>query len=59
MKSYVIVTGLIFGLVTVAHILRMITENPGLATDPAYIALTVLSAGLCVWALFMLRRLRK
>ena len=59
MKGYVIVTGLIFGLVTVAHVLRMITEDPRLATDPAYLALTVLSAGLCVWALFVLRRLRR
>ena len=50
MKAYVITTGAIFGLITLAHILRMLTENPGLATDPWYALLTAISAALCVWA---------
>ena len=58
MKAYVIVTGLIFGLLTVAHVMRMITERP-LATDAAYISITGLTAVLCVWALFVLRRDRR
>ena len=50
MKAYLITTGTIFGLITAAHVLRMITESHQLAQDPIYLLLTVLSAGLCVWA---------
>jgi hypothetical protein len=56
MKAYVITTGAIFGLLTVAHLLRIVMENPHLATDPVYILLTVASAALGTWALYVLRR---
>jgi hypothetical protein len=56
MKAYVITTGAVFGLVTVAHLLRIVTEDPHLATDPVYILITVASAALCIWALYVLRR---
>jgi hypothetical protein len=56
MKAYLITTGLIFGLITVAHILRMITEGSHFLTEPLYILLTVLSAALCIWALKLLLR---
>jgi len=49
MKAYVLTTGAIFGLLTVAHIWRVIVE-PHLATDPSYILITVAAAALCVWA---------
>lgn len=35
MRAYVIVTGSLFALITIAHVLRMITESRTLATDPA------------------------
>lgn len=54
-KSYVITTGAIFGLITVAHIWRIIEEWPRFAKDPWYILLTLLAASLCVWA-WRLRR---
>lgn len=56
MKAYVITTGVVFGLLTVAHLLRIVTENPHLATNPAYILITVASAVLCVWAIYVLTR---
>jgi hypothetical protein len=56
MRTYVIITGLIFGLLTVAHVLRIATENARLATDPFYVAITVASAALCGWAWYVLRR---
>lgn len=59
MKAYVITTGAIFALITVAHVLRMVTENPGLATDPIYLLLTIASAGLSIWAWQVLRRLNR
>ena len=49
MKSYIITTGVIFGLITAAHLVRIVVE-PYLATDPFYVVLTILAAGLCVWA---------
>ena len=56
MKAYVLTTGIIFGAITIAHILRMVTENSRLATEPGYLGLTLLSAALCVWAFWGLRR---
>jgi hypothetical protein len=57
MKAYLITTCAIFGLITVAHLLRIIAE-PHLATDPFYNFLTVIAAALCVWAWRLLRRLK-
>jgi len=50
MRAYIIVTGTIFGLVVIAHIARMIVESHALATDPAYLGITLLAAGLAAWA---------
>jgi hypothetical protein len=55
MRAYVITTGVIFALITVAHILRIIVE-PHHGTDPIYILLTILTAGLSVWARRLVRR---
>jgi hypothetical protein len=59
MKAYVIATGTVFGLITVAHILRMLQERPGLAEQPWYIAITLVAAGLCLWACCLLWRARR
>ena len=56
MKAYLITTGTVFGLITLAHIWRVCVENRHLATDPWFIFLTILAAGLCVWAWRLLRR---
>jgi hypothetical protein len=55
MKAYLLTTGVLFGLITVAHFWRMVAE-PHLATDPWYIVITAVAAALCVWALRLLRR---
>ena len=55
MRTYVMTTGILFGLVTMAHIWRVFVEGPGLATDPWYILLTVVAAGLCLWAWRLIR----
>ena len=56
MKAYVVTSGTIFGLITIAHILRAFVEGSHVATSPGFIVLTLLSAGLCVWAITTLRR---
>jgi len=56
MKAYLIVTSSVFGLITVAHIWRIVAENPHLALEPWFVLLTLLAAGLCLWALRLLWR---
>jgi len=56
MKAYVITSGIIFGLLAIAHLLRITFENAHLATNPAFITLTLACAALSVWAGFVLRR---
>jgi hypothetical protein len=55
MKAYLITTGTVFALVTAAHIWRAISETGGTTRDPWFILLTVLTAGLSVWAWRLLR----
>jgi hypothetical protein len=59
MKAYVITSGGIFGVLTIAHLLRIAVENRHLATDPLYILITLASATLCIWAWRVLRRLNR
>ena len=59
MRAYVVTTGILFGLVTLAHLLRMLYESRALATDPGYLLITAAAAALCVWAcVLVLRRPR-
>ena len=57
MKAYLLTTGVIFGAITVAHVLRILGESRALAADPWYMLLTILSASLCVWAWRLFRTL--
>jgi len=54
-KAYLLTTGVVFGLITVAHVVRLLAEGAQLAADPWYIILTVATAALCVWAALLLR----
>jgi hypothetical protein len=54
MKAYLITTGTIFGLITVAHVWRAFAEGKQVATDPLFLLLTALSAILCLWAFRLL-----
>ncbi|HEX6747991.1 MAG TPA: hypothetical protein VF092_11925 [Longimicrobium sp.] len=58
MKAYVITTGIVFALLTVAHVARMFTEHHGVAEHGWYIAITAATAALSVWAFVALRRAR-
>ena len=56
MRTYVITTGTLFGLLTLAHIWRAIEEAPHLTTDPFYVFITVAAAALSLWAWRLVRR---
>jgi hypothetical protein len=55
MKAYVMTTGVLFGLIAMAHVWRVFVEGPGLAADPWFILLTVAAAALCLWAWRLMR----
>ena len=54
-KAYVMTTGAVFGLLTLAHVERIIEEGRHLATDPWYVLVTIAAAALCLWAWRLLR----
>jgi hypothetical protein len=56
MRTYVVTTGLIFGLLTLAHIWRVLEEGPNLARDPWYVLITLAAAALALWAWRLFRR---
>jgi hypothetical protein len=56
MRTYVVTTGILFGLVTVAHLLRILYESRALASDPGYLLLTAAAAALCARACVLIMR---
>ena len=56
MKAYVITTGVVFALLTLAHVLRLILEGRAMLGEPWFIVTTLAAAALCVWALRLLSR---
>jgi hypothetical protein len=56
MKAYVITTGVVFGLLVLAHILRAIAEGSQVVKSPSFILITLAAAALFVWAMRLLRR---
>lgn len=59
MKAYVMTSGAIFGLITLAHVWRVFEEGTQLATEPWYVLITLAAAGLSLWAGRLLRALRR
>jgi len=50
MKAYILTTGIIFGLITIAHVWRVIVEDMNLAKEPSFVLMTLLTAALSGWA---------
>jgi hypothetical protein len=59
MKAYVVTTGAVFGLLALAHVLRIVGEDASLATDPFFVAITAAAAALCGWSVYVLRRINR
>jgi hypothetical protein len=57
MKAYVMTTGVVFGLIVVAHVARIVAEGPRLMTDPLFIFPTVLAIALSGWAWHLVRQM--
>ena len=54
MRAYILTSGSIFGLIVLAHVLRLVVE-PHVLREPVWVLLTLAAAGLCVWAFRVLR----
>jgi hypothetical protein len=50
MRAYVMTTGVVFGLLTIAHIWRVFAEDPQMAKDPFFMLITAIAAALALWA---------
>jgi hypothetical protein len=50
MKAYLITSGMVFGLLTLAHVWRIIEEGMHAATNPWFVLTTVIVASLNLWA---------
>jgi hypothetical protein len=55
MKAYVVTTGTVFGLLTVAHLWRIAEEGAHVVRDPWFLLTTVTAASLCLWSWRVLR----
>jgi hypothetical protein len=55
MKAFLWTTGIVFALITVAHIWRVFAESRALARDPWFILISFAAAGLSVWSFRLLR----
>ena len=63
MRSYIVVTGVLFGAVALAHLLRLIYASPvqiGSEGVPMWISVIglVVAGALCVWAFALARGAR-
>jgi hypothetical protein len=56
MRTYVITTGILFGLLVLAHLVRLGIEGVRLAKDPFFVLATLVSAGMSLWAWRLARR---
>ncbi len=57
MKAYLLTTSVLFGLITLAHLWRIAAETSRLFSEPDFLCLTVLAAGMCSWGIVLVRRL--
>ena len=49
MRAYVLTSGSVFGLIVLAHLSRIFLE-PHVLREPAWVFVTLVAAGLTVWA---------
>lgn len=55
MKTYVVVTGSLFALLTFVHVWRYLVER-SVGSDPFFITVTAISTALAVWAVRLMAR---
>ena len=59
MKAYVAATGVLFLLLVAVHIWRAVEEGSRVAKEPFFVIATLVTGGLSLWALWLLRSARR
>jgi len=57
MRAYVGTTGLMFGLLVIAHIARLTVQGPAALRSPVFVVASFVSIGMLVWSILVFRRL--
>ena len=57
MKSYIIITGIIFVLLFIAHVARVVVEGSHPLTEPIFLLTTFASVGMAVWAIYLFKKI--
>jgi hypothetical protein len=55
MRAYVITSGLLFGLVFLAHIARVVLEGQATLRDPFFVGSSLLALGMVAWCAVIVR----
>ena len=55
MRAYVLTTGVVFALLTLAHLWRIAAEGAHLLTNPWWVGITLGAGALAFWAWRLLR----
>jgi hypothetical protein len=50
MSSYIVASGFLFALLAGAHVFRLFAEGLGPLVNPVFVATTLASAGMAIWA---------
>jgi hypothetical protein len=50
MRSYLLISGVIFFLIVLVHAARIASEGVRLVGEPDFIATSILAIGMCAWA---------
>ena len=56
MKGYIVASGVLFALLALSHVARIVLESWRLSREPEYVAITLASAAMAVWAYRAYRR---
>jgi len=56
MRTYVIVTGIAFALLALAHLFRLAVEGTGPISDPVFTITTIGAVAISIWAAVLLLR---
>jgi hypothetical protein len=56
MKTYTIVTLIVFAAIVLAHVVRLFAEGARVLKEPVFMVATAIAVGLCIWAITLLRR---
>jgi hypothetical protein len=59
MKYYLVTTGATFGLLFIAHFARAYQEGFWVFREPIFLSTTFVSIAFCLWAIFLLNKLRR